>query len=158
MADGGLEWNQRAVKDFFKKINDNVDDIQKKEKTFWGALAALAFRNVIKHFQDESGPEGRWKAWSRIYAERMQRVGKGGNKILQDTGQMRQMLRTADDRSRISQGILVYNPALTKNGFPYAWAHDTGQGRLPQREFMWMDSTTLNKMSKIMAEYTTEGV
>jgi hypothetical protein len=153
-----IKFNHKAVKKFFKRIRKNADEINKKDRAFWGSLSAIAFRDVIKHFEAERGPSDKWKKWSKIYREHMQSIGKGGNKILQDTGHLRQNVRLADTSSRIRQGQLLYNPAKTKGGFPYAYAHDTGGPKLPQREFMWLSDKALNQMSVIMAEHTLKGI
>jgi hypothetical protein len=43
----------------------------------------------------------------------------------------------------VSDGILWFNNAKTKNNFPYAFAHNTGGPKLPKRDFMWISNGAL---------------
>lgn len=156
MAENGIEINDRAVRKFFARVINNVNDIKEKDKVFWGALSAIAFKDVLDHFNKEQSPSGKWQKWSQIYADHMSRIGRSSNKILQFNGFLRQNVRIADTRTRMKQGQLLYNPAQTKSGFPYAHAHNEGDG-MPKREFMWISDNALTGMSKIMAEHTLKG-
>lgn len=158
MAEKSITFKDKKVKKFFKQLSENVDDIEKKNKVFWGALSAVAFRDVLDHFSKEQGESGPWKKWSSIYTAHMQRIGRASNKKLQFSGQLRQNVRLADSSSRIKQGQLLFNPAQTKKGFPYAKAHDEGGRKLPKRDYMWLSDKALNQMSVIMAEHTLKGV
>lgn len=48
---------------------------------------------------------------------KMKELGKGGNKILQDSGRLRNSFKPQNYRS-VSEGILWFNNAQTKSGFP----------------------------------------
>jgi phage gpG-like protein len=63
----------------------------------------------------------------------MARVGKSGNKILQDSGRLRQGLMPNNWRGT-DEGLIFYNRV------PYANAHDKGvpKRNLPSRPFMWL--------------------
>ena len=158
MAGEGIRFDERKVKAFYSKLAKNAEEIEQRKKVFWGALTALSFRDVIKHFERQKGPEGKWKKWSDLYATHMGRIGKGGNKILQDSGRMRQNLFQANETTRIKKGQLLYNPAQTKSGFGYAKAHNEGSKKLPKREFMWLTDKAVTNMSKLMAKHTTKGL
>lgn len=156
MAGEGITFEHEKVKEFFSRISKNVKEIEEKDRVFWVGLQSIAFRDVVDHFEKQQSSTGKWQKWSEIYKKRMIALGKGGNKILQDTGNLRQNIRLADSTNRIKQGQLLFNPAKTKSGEPYAKNHDEGLNGMPQREFMWISDKALNKMSKIMAEYTTK--
>jgi hypothetical protein len=75
----------------------------------------------------------------------MDKRGKGGNKILQDTGKLKQNFKPNHYRSS-SKGLYWYNDAVTKSGFPYAYAHDEGGDQLPKRDFMWLSDDALEEV------------
>jgi len=158
MAGEGIIFRDAKMKAFFKKLDSNVKDIEKRDKQFWSILTAISFRDVINHFDKQAGPNEPWKKWSTIYADRMEKTGKSGNKILQDSGRLRQSITPADTSSRIKKGQLLFNPAKAKSGYAYAWGHNTGDGKLPQREFMWLSKRAIENMSKAIGEYAVKGI
>jgi len=151
-----LKFKNKAAEKFLSDIGKNVDDIADRKNEFWGALTSVALKDVVKHFENEEGPTGKWEKWSDLYAKHMARIGKDGNKILQDNGRMRQSLFRASEKSRIKQGQLLYNPAKTDNGYPYAKGHDEGSKKLPQRQFMYLSGPAAELLAKITAAYTTK--
>lgn len=157
MAGVGIKFNDRKMKAFLKEVSSNVKDIHTKDKKFWTIMAGFALADVDRHFEKELGPKGKWKAWSRIYKKRMEKIGKGGNLILQDKGDLRKASRMADNSVRRRRGELIYNPAKSKDGKPYAANHDQGLNGMPQRQFMWLSQRALNNMSKAIAHYALEG-
>lgn len=157
VSDVEIKFDDREVVEFFKKLTKNLDDISKSQQAFAGAIGAVVFKDVIDHFEREQGPSGKWKKWSRSYDEYMKAIGKGGNKILQDTGRLRQSFAPTNYR-KATDGIVFYNNAKTKDGYPYAWAHNEGDGRLPQREFMWLSKTASDNLSKVTLGYLLNGI
>ena len=144
-----------------RKVTDLMDDfiikfeaIDGKSKQFVDLLSVLIYRDVIDHFDKQEGPNSGWQKWSTKYAERMSKLGKGANKVLQDTGRLRQSFlpnkwRTTDD------SIVWYNNAKTRKGFPYAYAHNEGGPKLPRRQFMWLSDKAIKdieKQTKVMLE------
>ena len=99
-------------------------------------IATAGHANVMKHFSDERGPDGKWKSWSSEYAERMNAKGKGGNKILQDTGNLRQTVKPGHSDSE----------AYILADSEYAAAHNFGTSKLPKREFMFIDDDGFEKI------------
>ena len=134
----------KFTKDLQKKIDSTKDGSQK----FAGILSATIFRDIMDHFSTETGEDGPWTAWSQMYYEHMEKQGIQGNKILQDTGRLRQAFLPGSYRV-VSDGYLWFNPAKTKDGFPYAKAHDEGGDRLPQRSFMWLSKDAMEKISSL---------
>lgn len=130
-----------------KQVQKKWKDIEKR-KEFGGIIQAKVFEDVMSHFDKEAGPSGKWKAWSEVYTEHMKQIGRATNKILQFDGRLRQSFIPTSWRPQ-SEGILFYNPAKTKKGFPYAAAHDEGGPKLPQRKFMWISDTAMAKIVDI---------
>jgi phage gpG-like protein len=121
-------------------------------------MSAIVHGDVMRHFEDQQGSEGPWEKWSKSYREQMDRKGKGGNKILQDTGKLKQNFKPNHYRSS-SKGLYWYNNAVTKGGFPYAYAHDEGGDQLPKRDFMWLSDDALEEVGdQTLAFLLEEGI
>jgi hypothetical protein len=87
----------------------------------------------------------------------MEQIGKSGNKILQDTGRLRQTFVPTNYRA-VSGGIVFFNPAKTKSGFPYAAAHDEGFAKGgKKREFMWLSEIAMEEISDSALNWLMEG-
>jgi phage gpG-like protein len=156
MAEATLEFDSAAVRAFFERIHKNVKDIEQRDKVFVTSLSAIVYRDVISHFEEQRGSKGKWKKWSAVYEERMRRIGRSNNKILQFDGSLRQAFRPTNWRSR-REGIEWFNPAKTKKGFPYALAHDEGGPKLPKRDFMWLSQSAFERIAEITASYMISG-
>lgn len=154
MADNAinLEFDAKKAEEFLKRLKRNKDSVDKRDDAYVSTISLFVFQDIINHFEKEQGPSGKWKAWSKVYAEHMETIGKGGNKILQDSGRLRQSFTPGQWRKRPA-GIEWYNPAKTKGGFPYAAAHDEGGPKLPQRRFMWLSDSAMNKISEATAAF-----
>lgn len=145
-----IEIDDKDLQRFLKTLktkSKNVSDLARKYATL---LSAIIFQDVTDHFNKEQGPDGKWESWSDSYKEKLKKAGRSGNKILQYSGKMRQQFKPSDFRNQ-SNGILWYNNAKTKSGYPYAWAHDngdTGAWDLPQREFMWASDKAQDKIAE----------
>lgn len=139
-------FEDKEVKKFFKNFEENLESIKDGKRQFLGLLSAIVYKDVVNHFEKQEGPEGKWTPWSDIYKQHMKAIGKSGNKILQDSGRLRQGFIPTNVRSQ-SEGISWFNNAKTKSGFPYSWGHNEGSGQLPQREFMWASDDALNDMA-----------
>jgi hypothetical protein len=106
------------------------------------------FQDINQHFERQEGSKGPWEKWSASYAKYMQSIGRGGNKILQYSGKLRQNFKPTDFKS-VSNGILWFNDARTKDGYPYAAGHDKGTAAgKKQRDFMWLSDKAMDKISQ----------
>lgn len=143
--------DEKAQK-FLAKALEKCKQVGDGGKGFGMALSAVVFRDIMNHFEAEEGPDGNWKPWSDFYEDHMQRSGKGGNKILQDSGRLRQAFLPSNYRAT-GDGILWYNPAKTKKGFPYAQAHDEGGDKLPARTFMWLSEDASEKIAQVTLDF-----
>lgn len=152
------ELKDKEIQGFLNKITTNLEKIDgNKHKQLLSAFGTIAQGDFFKHFDAHRGPDGAWKAWSRLYAERQKKLGKSQPaNILRDKGTLRNSFKPRQYEVD-SAGILFYNNAETKSGFPYAYAHDNDDGgrtRLPQRKFMWLSSDALEYMAKASLEAT----
>jgi phage gpG-like protein len=154
-ADGYALFEGKEAEEFLDHLREKYQTISRGSKALAGILATPVFRDVVKHFEEERGPEGGWPEWSSVYAEHMDKIGKGGNKILQDTGRLRQSYMISNYRAS-SEGVVFYNPAKTKGGFPYAQAHDEGGGKLPQRKFMWLSDVAMESVAEQTLQWMTD--
>lgn len=151
-------YDDKEVRAFLKNMDSRLKDVKDGKSKYVGLLSAIVFKDVIDHFEKEEGPDGTWKPWSKIYKQHMEDIGRGGNKILQFNGQLRQNFKPTDSRNS-SDGIVWFNNAKTKSGFAYAEAHDEGGGSLPQREFMWASEKAVDEMAdQTLAFILDEGV
>lgn len=147
MADVAVaEFDNEEVRDFLESMQTRLKKVQGADKKYVGLLSAIVYSDVINHFQTQKGSEGPWKTWSKSYKDYMQKIGKGGNLILQDSGRLRNTFLPTSNR-KTSAGILWFNNAKTAGGFPYAAAHDEGGPKLPKRDFMWLSDEAMEKVS-----------
>lgn len=153
--DAEFQWDSWQWKEILGSLKIKWKDIEERKK-FGDVVSPAVYDDVIDHFRNEEGEKGGWQAWSKSYAEHMQRIGKGGNLILQDSGRLRQWFKPSSWRGT-SDGLLFYNNAKTKKGFPYAYAHDTGGPQLPQRGFMWLSGAGVDRMIQIVQGWLADG-
>lgn len=140
------EFDNSEVIEFIKNLDRRLKDVEGGRKKYVGLLSAIVYADVINHFQKQEGSGGPWQKWSKEYKEYMEKEGKGGNKILQDTGRLRNTFKPTNNR-KVSAGILWFNNAQTKKSFPYAAAHDEGGPVLPKRDFMWLSESATEKIA-----------
>jgi phage gpG-like protein len=144
-------FDDAAARRMLERLNKRIKEVEGGGKIFLDLASAMVFRDLVQHFEQEKGSEGPWKAWSDFYAQKMERLGKGGNKILQDSGRLRQGLipiQSGRNVRKVPEGILWFNPAKTKGGFPYALAHDEGGEKLPKRDFMWLSASARENIAQ----------
>jgi phage gpG-like protein len=104
------------------------------------AYSTLGYKNIMTHFSDESGPDGKWAPL---------KYRKGA--ILQDTGNLRNsVLNNARDNGVNS--VVVFANAK------YSGFHNYGTPTIPKREFMWLDSETKQNMAKMIASLIVESL
>lgn len=83
-------------------------------------LSLIMLSDVMKHFREEEGPTGKWKESFRAKRE--------GGMTLQDTGRLRNSIVNAFSRKEAKVGTNV----------KYGIKHQEGEGKLPERKFMWL--------------------
>jgi len=157
---------QKLIKKFLK----NAKEFERHGKRYAAAMSVWVFQDIMDHFDKEEGPEGMWKQWTTAYKkQRTNRLTakqkrKRGKRfaILQDSGALRKAFLPVESPSlagsrSTSDGILWFNPAKTASGYPYAWGHDTGDGKLPKRTFMWLSNDAQNKIAEGTLEFIIRG-
>lgn len=184
MAEFEARFEDKQVQDFISNLKRNLKRVKDGEKQYAGLISSHVFKDVVEHFEKEEGSEGPWKKWSKAYeaarmssfanktARLMHRMisGKteksrasaekslksmGPPKILQMTGKLRQNFKPTKYRSD-RDGLYWFNDAKTKGGFPYAFAHNEGGGKLPRRDFMWLSDQAVEKIAKDTLNFMLE--
>lgn len=149
------QFDDSEVRAALKRLDKKFKMVEGAKREYAGFISAIVFQDVISHFNDQKGEDGPWPKWSDVYTKHMQATGKGGNRILQDYGRLRQSFQPSNFREA-SGGILWFNNAKTAQGFPYAYAHDEGGPKLPQRSFMWLSGQALEKVGEQTLKYLEE--
>jgi len=138
------------------KMKEKIESIKggKSEKKFFTSISAVVLADVFKHFASEEGSEGPWKEWSQSYKKAIAgpKPPRQPGMILQDSGRLRQSF-IPSNYSISDKGIYWFNNAKTKSGFPYAYAHNEGGGKLPKRDFMWLSDSALETIAKATLDY-----
>lgn len=146
--------DEKAQK-FLTKAMEKVKHVKDGGRVFGMLLGSVIFADVMDHFEKEEGPTGRWNPWGKFYREHMEKSDKGGNKILHDSGRLRQSFFPHNFR-KVGEGILWFNPAETKDGFPYAAYHnqDAEEDRL--RVFMFTSDEASEKIADVTLKYVLD--
>lgn len=180
MADFAVaEFDNAEVRDFLKDMDSRLKKIEGGAKEFIGVLSAIVYRDVNSHFEKEQGSGGPWAKWAKSYQDSI--AGKVffrtiGNRVvqfntanmenppppprapgkkLQDDGTLKNSFKPTNAR-KTSGGILWFNNAATKSGFPYAYAHDEGGPKLPKRDFMWLSDQAQENIAKQTLQFMIE--
>lgn len=147
-------FKDEKVQRFLSELSKRHKQVTKGDNQYIKLTSAIVFKDVMDHFAKQAGPSGPWRKWSAVYADHMAKAGKGGNKILQDTGRLRQSFAPTKVRNT-SKGIAWFNAAKTRDGFPYASAHQEGGPQLPQRKFMWLSDKGMDDIADQTLKFLT---
>ena len=142
------------IKDWNSTLENIKKNVRNPFELLQTAYGTLGYKNIIEHFNNESGPEGPWKKRSfetnRVY----QMLGKknarysANNKILQLTGLLRQSITPTSTKRFDSNAILIFSNVR------YSGKHDRGEEGMPKRSFMWFSE----KVKTMMAELISKNV
>lgn len=149
-----LEFDSLLAEKWLRGLSKKWDDVAKRQDAYVKAIGVFVFQDVMDHFRQERGSADHWAPWSNSYQTKMELDGKGGNKILQDTGRLRNSFKAGMWR-KTPAGIEWYNDAKTSSGFPYAYAHNEGGPKLPKRDFMWLSESAMDKISEATLAFIT---
>lgn len=130
----------------------NIDGVAKRAGDLtpaWRKIAVLGFKDVIQHFRDTAGPEGRWKA---LKPSTIKRRRKGSSVPLQDTGRLRNSLMPGRGITKISP-----RQAILSTNVEYAGFHEFGTSRIPKRSFMWISKGASESMERLISIWVVEG-
>ena len=145
MAEAVLK--DEELKEFLNNLSGKLKDVSAYLKL---AYATFGFRDIIQHFANEESPEGKWTPWSKTYKDFMTSIGKGGNKLLQDTGMMRQSISETSVKKIDSYSVSVFSNKV------YSRAHDEGYKNIPQRQFMWFSDEGMTNMVTLLLNKLVE--
>lgn len=117
----------------------------------------FGFKDIVKHFDEETGPDGKWPARSpvtqKIYADIAagnrkppkgiaRRAFSPTNKILQLTGKMRQSVIPSGIKDESRSSVRIFSNA------DYSARHNDGT---PRRQFLWMSDGAMQDMGEAAA-------
>lgn len=149
-----------------KKIEKKWADV-KNRGAISGIIAAVVFREIQDHFAKKEGPKGPWDEWSKAYRKHLEKTGRSGRNILQ-TGsppRLRQAIMPTNSPKdmpfrKMLDGVLFYNNATTKSGFPYAAHHDEGRSSWKgnPRSFMWISNKGVNEVADQIGKWLLEDI
>jgi hypothetical protein len=142
---------------FLKGLGSKINRIQ-YNKEFGGFVAVRFAQDYEAHFQEQKGPDGKWDAWSKAYAEHMRSIGKGSKKILEGNRGIYKGYKASNWRG-VSAGVIVFNNAQTKDGFAYAKHHDEGRSSWMgnPRPFMWISNKAIDGIISDTLKWLKEG-
>lgn len=114
------------------------------------AVAIFGFKDVIKHFEQEAGPQGGWAARKKRTNVRYEKIRKGKSKTLRK-GMYRASNKTLQLSGDLRRSFLQGNKNQEKLGefatlmftnVPYAGTHNKGDSsrNIVKREFMWLSN------------------
>jgi phage gpG-like protein len=127
-----------------KVVKRRFEDMKERAKVprfAMDVIGAKAFKDVINSFSIEQNEDGgKWERWKKGSARVSERPTKrGGSKMLQDTGKLRNSIRWAANNTEAR--------VFTKT--KYAKFHEYGTKYLPIRSFMWVNA-------KLRVKFLTE--
>lgn len=133
-----------------KRLETKAKKLKNTHRDFGHLLGSIVYADIIDHFSNEDGPNGKWAKWSKVYQAHMEKIGKGGNQILQDTGKLRNAFTPFQFR-QVSGGYLWYNL------MEYSGMHDRGEKGMPQRQFMWLSDEALQNIADQTLAFLVSG-
>lgn len=138
-----VTFEYREIQEYLAGVSEKAESIRRRSRPFLDAFSPIIMRDLAAHFDSESGPDGLWAPWSRRYRRFMESIGKGGNKILQDTGRLRRGIRIKPD----TEGIVLYNDVV------YAGVHQQGGRRIPARPYLWLSDGAEEALAELALSY-----
>lgn len=137
------EWKR-----FFNRLENKARDFS---KILLAAVNIFGFKDIIDHFDKESGPSGAWPPRKAITDRAYDIMGgkySSGNKLLQLSGDLRkEFLPNLGNVRRIDRlSVEMYSTKV------YAHRHDMGTGGMPQREFLWLSDKAKDLMLTMMMD------
>ena len=160
------QFNNKKLSDYIDNLHNNSKRINKRAKDYAKSISPIIFADVMKHFNDAPmgvatgttfidafGTPVPWGGWSDSYRTFMFKIGKGGNKVLQDTGRLRQSFKPSKFRTS-KVGVEWFNNAKTDSGFPYAAFFDEeAENKEDLRPFMWLSLKALELVQVATLDY-----
>lgn len=134
--------------ELLKRSEERLADM----RGFWRSAGLyLVKRSVIDSFGKEQSPDGaKWVSWTQKYKERMEKLGKGGNKILANKGELRRSI-----------GYLAFSDrVVVGSNLRYARRHQLGDrswsaggGGIPPRPYLGVTEQDRTEILRMMRDY-----
>lgn len=140
------EWNQSLL--------GLLASMRRGAEMLRAAYMTTGFRDILRHFDEEEGPDGPWLERSDFTQQLYAAINRGEfgpyyngipasayhptNRLLQLTGNLRKsLLHGGDIKTLDSHSIMV------SSNVGYSGKHDLGDfiERIPPRPFMWLSET-----------------
>lgn len=160
MAEAGISIEIVGMNEWLKLLESMIAKGRQFDKLLIAAFMTYGFKDIISHFRDEEGPQGKWAPRSPWTQKMYAQIAEGereppdgmrrgsfspSNKLLQLTGQMRQSISGGTSQNIQSHGR---DAILVKSHVEYSGKHDEGDpaNRIPQRQFMWLSDRATSDM------------
>lgn len=133
-----------------KNLDTTIDDLQglytelEDLRKPFTVIKAKMYKEIIRHFEEEEGPDGKWERWQfRGRRINYRPYGRGGNKMLQDTGRLRNsfMWDLLPDEIRVFTEV------------EYASYHQFGTSKMVARPFLWFEERSYEEWAEYIVEY-----
>ena len=125
----------------------NIQNAARDMSKFWGAIGKyMRDRTITECFDKEQSPDGvKWAPWSEKYRRRMEKAGKGGNKILTNT---------SDLRRSIGYNAFKDSVVVSANS-DHAKVHQFGDAKrnIPARPFLGVTEADREEIKRCMKMY-----
>lgn len=138
MADTKVKLDSKHMSRYIKGMGVKLKNVHAQLKV---GANTFGFSDIMKHFRDEQSSFGGW-------APLKSRDGKP----LQDTGTLRNSLMPS---SGITKKVDSSSVLLFTN-VKYAGKHNRGEGRIPQREFMWLSSNAQENILNLVMNWVVK--
>ena len=136
-----------------EKLRDKEEDIADM-RHFWRSVGLyLEKRSTKDYFGKEQSPDGtKWAPWSEKYRERMKKLGKGGNKILNDHGShgLLGSVKYVAFKARVIVGSILRYARRHQLG-DKSWA--AGGGGMPARPYLGVTEQDRTEILRMMRDY-----
>lgn len=151
MAKDFAKIDDRQWRTFLIRVGRNIKD---GARLLDVAAKTHGFKDIITHFAQEKGPDGRWKPLTKATIQRRTK-GKGGGrpKILQDEGNLRKSIIAKSTRRRGKNELEMFS------NVGYSGKHNEGDPseNLPKREFMWLSEKAQGLMAETIINLALRG-
>lgn len=145
--------NIKAVN--MKEVVKNFEHyIRNAGKLPMDSIAARGHKNVIKHFDDQMGPNGKWRmpkpATLRARAKRSANKEKSSSILaLVDTGMLRNsiLFKSLNNEAHIYTNIKYAKYHNPMDGTP------PGKGIIPERKFLWITPSVKGGLKKMIINF-----
>lgn len=153
---------------------ERLDELLKRKEEqladmrgFWRSAGLyLVKRSVSDSFGKEQSPDGtKWASWTKKYKDRMEKLGKGGNKILSNKGELRRSIGYVAFRDRVVVGSNLRYAAthqfgdsrpltikkVSKNGKPFM--QNIKNRNIPPRPYLGVTDEDRMELLRMMRDY-----